>query len=110
MTGALSPNFRYLRRIRSEEGLKGCPGVADNSRVRRIHYVILTGAALVIMAGCSTRTTSRRVSLTRAQRDSVLATETAIPGSAVVGTALNLQVRSARRIERFDAEIDSLTR
>ena len=65
---------------------------------------IVLAVALLLLAGCSAAE-KPAVHLTEHQRDSILATEKAIPGSATVGRALQLQNSSAGRA----AGMDSLT-
>lgn len=73
-------------------------------------FLLLLGLTLVSTGGCSSPASSRREPLSAAERDSVLATKSILPGSAVVGRALNIQGRSARMAARLDTKIDSLTR
>lgn len=62
------------------------------------------------LAACSRHDAQHREPLSQAEHDSVLATESMLPGTAVVGNALSLKGRSARRAARMDAQMDSLTR
>lgn len=65
---------------------------------------------LAITAGCGVQDHRSQVVLTEHQRDSVLATEKVIPGSAGVGAALRMSDREAARTAGMDASIDSLPR
>ena len=66
---------------------------------------------LALTAGCGTHSNSgTKVALTERQRDSILATEKAIPGAAGVGRALDASDAEAARAANMNAEVDSLPR
>ncbi len=67
----------------------------------------ITLAALALtLAGCGGSETTLAKRLTTRERDSILATQKAIPGAATVGRALETSDRAANRA----AQVDSLTR
>lgn len=69
---------------------------------------IVPAVALLLLAGCSAAE-KPTVHLTEHQRDSILATEKAIPGSATIGRALDLQGQAERRASGVGAKLDSLS-
>ncbi|HEX7878369.1 MAG TPA: hypothetical protein VF720_03115 [Candidatus Eisenbacteria bacterium] len=68
-------------------------------------------AMMAAVSGCESIPVKRhdRV-LTQAEHDSILATETAIPGTVVVARALDAKERNAQKTAALNAQIDSLTR
>jgi hypothetical protein len=78
--------------------------------MRSIPVLIVAIALLAITAGCGVQDNRPKVVLTEHQRDSVLATEKVIPGSAGVGAALRMSDREAARAAGMNAAVDSLPR
>jgi hypothetical protein len=78
--------------------------------MRSIPVLIVAVALLAITAGCGVHENRSTVVLTEHQRDSVLATEKAIPGAAGVGAALHMSDREAARAAGMNAAVDSLPR
>lgn len=82
----------------------------------RVRCASLTLAAavglllIVTASGCDTYVSHHRDrALTQAEHDSILATETDIPGTVVVARALDTKERNARKNAAFNAQMDSLT-
>jgi hypothetical protein len=73
--------------------------------VRRIG-VVITALGLLAALGCAKKNTAARAPLSERQRDSVLA-RSGLPGSDVVGRAMQVSDRAAVRAEKMDAA-DSL--
>lgn len=65
--------------------------------------ILIAAIAAACLAGCSTSGRSTTVSLTEHQRDSILATQKAIPGAATVGRALDLQSSTGQRAAGMDS-------
>ena len=65
--------------------------------------ILIAGIAAAGLAGCSASGHSTTVHLTEHQRDSILATQKAIPGAATVGRALDLQSSSGQRAAGMDS-------
>jgi hypothetical protein len=89
--------------------------VTNQVRAASIVGAVLASLALAVASACVTGCESygprhRDRVLTQAEHDSILATETAIPGTVVVARALDQKERNARRNAAFNAQIDSLTR
>ena len=68
--------------------------------------LVMSAVILAMLAGCGGSSSEQKPKLTEHQRDSVLATEKAIPGSGAVGGALN----AAAKEQQHAADMDSLTR
>lgn len=62
---------------------------------------------LIAIAGCSHHDSAPKRVLTDRERDSIIATEKALPGSAVVGRALALSDAEAARAKRMNQQVDS---
>jgi hypothetical protein len=59
---------------------------------------------LLSLAGCAQRKTTPDRDLTERQRDSIIATENALPGSVVVGRALATSDSAAAQAQRLDQQ------
>ncbi len=70
--------------------------------MRRI--TIVAGIACVLLAGCGDGEKHDK-QLTERQRDSVIATEKALPGSDVVGRALSTSDSAAAQAQRMDRQV-----
>jgi hypothetical protein len=69
---------------------------------RRAIALLALAAMGMALAGCGGGEAKRRNDLTERQRDSVIATEKALPGSGVVGRALATSDSAAARSQRMD--------
>ena len=74
----------------------------------KLYVSIVSLAALALLAGCGAQPSGSKVVLTEHQRDSVLATETVIPGAAGVGRAMRASDGEAARAAAMNAQVDSL--
>ena len=63
---------------------------------------------LVVLAGCSKHAERPASTLTEAQRDSAIA-RSSLPGADVVGRAMQVSGREARRSDNMDAAVDSMS-
>ena len=75
--------------------------------IQRIHVVLTV--LLLVLAGCSKGAERPASTLTEAQRDSAIA-RSSLPGADVVGRAMQVSGREARRAGSMDATVDSLSR
>ena len=65
---------------------------------------------LALLTGCQSNSSETTRTLTAHERDSVLAGERALPGSTVVGRALDVSDASRARADSLNAEVDALPR
>lgn len=65
--------------------------------------ILVVALLALALAGCSASGTRSSVRLTEHQRDSILATQKAVPGSATIGRALELQAGSGDRASGLDS-------
>lgn len=79
------------------------------ARILSLMSVTLT-LALALANGCQSKSSETTRELTAHERDSVLATERALPGSTVVGRALDVTDASRARADSINAQVDALPR
>ena len=77
---------------------------------RPLSMAIALAVTAALAAACADITPQKDRELTQAEHDSILATQTAIPGTIVVARALDAKERNARKTAALNAQIDSLTR
>ena len=77
------------------------------ARILSLMSVTLT---LALLAGCQSKSSETTRELTAHERDSVLATERSLPGSTVVGRALDVSDASRARADSLNARVEALPR
>lgn len=77
------------------------------ARILSLMCVTLT---LALLAGCQSKSSETTRELTAHERDSVLATERSLPGSTVVGRALDVTDASRARADSLNAQVNALPR
>lgn len=78
-------------------------------RARTLSLMSVT-LTLALLAGCQPKSSETTRELTAHERDSVLAGERALPGSTVVGRALDVSDASRARADSLNAQVDALPR